>query len=139
MRDAVIDSNVFVYGALDLTAEGPIAEAVLRKAATVWAPASVFAECLNALRRHVKRGDLSADEAETRLDQIPPLIAHAVPVPDLWRRALQLSELADHSPFDTLFVALAEREELPVVTFDRKLANKFPQLCLAPAAFLAAP
>ena len=138
MKTAVLDTNVFVYALGPVTPDTAVAARVLKAADVVWAPGALFAECANVMRHHVRRGNLTTADAVQRLRLIPPLVANAVPVPELWERALQLSETADHSPFDTLFVALAEREDLPLVTFDRKLANEFPARCVAPAAFAAA-
>ena len=139
MTAAVVDTNVFILAVVRVLPEAVPAAEVLRVTDEIWVPGSLFAECANVMRNHVRRGDFTTAEAIDLLEVIPPLVTQIGPVPSLWRRALELSEAEDHSPFDTLFVALAEREGLRVVTFDRKLANKFPAYCLDPAAFLAAP
>ena len=134
---AVLDANVFVLAVADTGVDRARAEAVLMATDVAWAPASVFAECVSAMREHVRRGNLTTADAADRPDEIEGFVTHAAPVPPLWRRALQLSEMKNHSPYDTLFVALAERENLRVVTFDRKLVAKFFGRCVGPAAYLA--
>ena len=57
----------------------------------------------------------------------------------LWRRALDLPVETDHPPYDTLFVALAEREGTRLVTYDAKLLAAFPNVAVTPADFLSEP
>jgi predicted nucleic acid-binding protein len=46
---------------------------------------------------------------------------------DIREIALRLAVEANHSFYDALFVAAAVREQVQVITFDRKLAAKFPE------------
>ena len=135
----VADTNVLIYAATDEPTFGPEASAVLAAAAAVHVPASAPAEAVQTLWRLVKAGDVPEGEMTARLARVAATIDHVAPVIPLWDRAAELALQHDHSPYDTLFVALAERESLRLVTFDRKLARKFPLQCVEPAAFLASP
>ena len=134
----VADTNVLVYAATGDPQFGAEAAAVLAAAGPVQAPASAPAEILQSLWRLEKAGLLGAGAVTGAMTACAAAIDHVVPVLPLRDRAMELARTHDHSPYDTLFVALAEREGLRVVTFDRKLAGKFPSLCVEPAAFLAA-
>ena len=135
----VADTNVLIYAATDEPTFGPQASAVLVAAGTVHVPASAPAEAVQTLWRLLKVGAFPPGEMTARLARIASVIDHLAPVIPLWDRAAELAQQHDHSPYDTLFVALAEREGLRVVTFDRTLARKFPTHCVEPAAFLAGP
>ena len=139
MIAAVVDANIFIYATFNVPGMAAEAKDVLRRADVVHAPSSLHAELVSTIWQKAKRGEITAADGRRGLAVFPSLITRTTPVQKLWNRALELSLAEDHSPYDTLFIALAEREELPVVTFDRKLANKFPAYCLDPAAFLAAP
>jgi predicted nucleic acid-binding protein len=36
------------------------------------------------------------------------------------------------SPYDTLFVALAQRQDLPLATFDKQVLKVFPNVAVRP-------
>jgi predicted nucleic acid-binding protein len=55
-------------------------------------------------------------------------------VPSLWSSALVLATRHRHSPHDTLFVALAERLDCPLVTYDQRVLELFPQVAVTPDA-----
>ena len=139
MRRAVVDANVFIYAAFNVPGDGPVAREVLRAVDEAWVPTSLPAELVSTVWQKVRRGETDTEDGRAALAAFPHAIDRLVPVAELWGRALDLSLAHNHSPYDTLLVALAEREGLPVVTFDRKLANKFPTACTGPRSFLAAP
>lgn len=60
------------------------------------------------------------------LEDAEALIDKIVPSAHVWEVALELAVGASHSFYDTLFVAVAIREQVQVLTFERKLATKFP-------------
>jgi predicted nucleic acid-binding protein len=88
---------------------------------TLIAPELLFAEASNALWAMCRRGDISkSDFAEA----ISVLKAAPVAVPVSMR---QLAEMAgrlaidlDHPVYDCVYLALAMREDCPVVTADRR-------------------
>jgi predicted nucleic acid-binding protein len=50
----------------------------------------------------------------------------------LWQSALDRAVASDIPVYDTLFVELAEREDVPLVTFDRKLIAAYPAVAKRP-------
>ncbi len=86
------------------------------------APHLIDAEVGNVLRRHERDGRISADEARRALRAGGALIEHryphAGPLADLawtWRRSVTF--------YDALYVALAARLGVPLITADRRLSS----------------
>ena len=105
----------------------------------VWAPTTLFTETANVVQKMVRGGNVSFAEADLILDSVRQYVTRPVPVPDLWKTAVRLSVRHQHPAFDMLYVALAERENLSLVTFDNPLRTKCPHVCEDPAAFAARP
>ena len=137
MLTAVIDTNLLVYAAVQDPLRGTVSQQVLDRCDRVAAPDSVFAEATSAVAKLLP-GGVSVSECVSFLDDLFLSVTFTVPAHHLWRRALEHHAATGHSTYDTLFVALAESENCSLVTFDRSLRARFPQICLAPAAFLAA-
>jgi predicted nucleic acid-binding protein len=133
--DLVLDTNVVFYYLLKVTPFWPQVRRLLRRAGRIAAPASWEAEILSALWKAVGRALLSRDEALAKLAAVSSLQIESVPVPSLWSSALVLATGHKHSPHDTLFVALAQRLERPLVTYDERVLERFPGLAVPPEAF----
>ena len=139
MIAAVVDANVFIYAVFNVPGVGEDAKEVFRRVDEVHVPSSLLAELVSTVWQKAKRREITPADGRQGLAAFPSLIDRTANVAALWNRALELPLAEDHSPYDTLFVALAERENLRLVTFDRKLARKFPLRCVESAAFLAGP
>ena len=139
MSPAVADTNVLIAAAAGYPGQGPVARAALLRAGTVWAPTTAFMEAANIGQKLVRGGVRSLPEVDVILGKVEATVTRPVPVPDLWKAAVRLSVKHQHPAFDMLFVALAERENLSLVTFDNPLRTKCPHVCEAPAAFAARP
>jgi predicted nucleic acid-binding protein len=100
----------------------------------VLAPALWEAELANVLWMAVRSGVLPGEEAAGKLGLAGRLGIHSVPTRRLWHGALLRAVQAAIPVYDTLFVELAEREGLPLITFDSKMARAYPQLCKRPGA-----
>jgi predicted nucleic acid-binding protein len=135
----VVDTMVFVYAALNVQPFRDDCYAVLTAGPDVIVPESLLAELLNAAWMHVRKSGLSVATAEAALDDALSYVARRVPIDDLWHDGLRLAVAAGHSPYDTLFVALAEREGTQVITYDAKLLTTFPGIAVSPAEYLASP
>ncbi|MEK7404886.1 MAG: hypothetical protein AAB225_07235, partial [Acidobacteriota bacterium] len=61
---------------------------------------------------------------------------HSVPSRELWRGALVRAVGSGVAVYDTLFVELANRERLPLATFDAKILSAFPGIAKRPGALL---
>ncbi len=87
----------------------------------IWAPHLVDAEIGHALRRIVRSGELSVRAARSALDDLADLPLRRAGHVGLLSRAWELRENVTF--YDGLYVALAERLGLPLVTLDSRLAS----------------
>ena len=94
-------------------------------AALVVAPEFVLAEVANALWRKVRLGAIGAAEARAAQASLTGLFARLIPLEALQDGALDLSLRRDHPAYDCFYVALAMREAAPLLTADRRLAQRF--------------
>ncbi len=86
-----------------------------------WAPHLVDAEVGHALRRTVLAGELSADDARAALDDLADLPIRRAGHRGILGRAWELR--SNLTFYDGLYVALAERVDLPLLTLDARLAS----------------
>lgn len=117
----VVDASVVVEFLADGEGAGAAEERLRPQGEPLWAPHLVDAEVGHALRRAVRVGALTADEAEEALWELDDLplhrISHEVLVHHAWT-------LRDNVTFyDGLYVALAEMLDEPLVTFDARLGR----------------
>jgi len=133
----VVDTNVFVYALLREPEFYREAAAILRNVPFIVVPDSFRAELVNAVWQWVRARDLTLDEGVSVLRDSEETVARVIPTTSLWERALALAVDNGHSPYDTLFVALAESEGTKLVTYDAKLRQTFPEIALSPAEYLA--
>ena len=86
----------------------------------VWAPHLVDAEVGHVLRRAVASAELTARSAAAALDDLAEFPLRRAAHLGLLRRAWTLRKNVTF--YDALYVALAERLDMPLLTFDRRLA-----------------
>ena len=128
----VVDTNVLAYHLLGTPRFAAEAEEFLGAAEEILAPALWEAEIANVVWMAVRAGVLPPRQAPIRLTLAARLGVRSVPIRALWQGALVRSMQAGVTVYDTLFVELAERERLPLATFDRKLIQAFPALAKRP-------
>jgi predicted nucleic acid-binding protein len=75
---------------------------------------------------------LPSVEGTAKLHLARHLGIHTVATRALWHGALLRSVETGVAVYDTLFVELAEREQAPLVTFDRRLLERWPALACRP-------
>ena len=131
---AVIDTNVIAYFLLGTERFVDEARDFMTALVEAWAPAVWEAELANVLWMATRHNVLSLDEAAKRLTLADGLGVHAVPNRTLWQGALVRAHQANTAVYDTLFVELAVREQLPLATFDRAVLKAFPGVAARPAA-----
>lgn len=88
------------------------------------APDVLVAECLNALRRKVLRGEINRHQALFAVAVLNQAQITLEPSRPLAQRALELSLHLSHPIYDCLYLALAERRDVPLITADQKLVNR---------------
>jgi predicted nucleic acid-binding protein len=87
----------------------------------------------NVLWQWVRRNALAPEMAATLMEDAEALTSRVVTSEALWRPALALAIEYSHPVYDTLFIALAQREHTHVVTFDQRLLGRFPDWSMKPA------
>lgn len=122
----VIDTMVFAYALLRVEAKREQAIAALETAAQIIVPDSLFAELGNVVWQWIQFQQLPLQTGLAVLEDAEALVDKVLPISRLREMALELAVQANHSFYDALFVAAAIQEKTEVVTFDRKLATKFP-------------
>lgn len=108
----------------------------LRDRAPKWcAPRYAEIELLNALWKHLRRGDFSLEDAGERYWAASALIGQSFDVdPEV---ALRIAAANRCSVYDARFVALADKLNVPLATYDGRILAKFeravtPEQILAP-------
>jgi predicted nucleic acid-binding protein len=75
---------------------------------------------------------LVAEDGRKRLSLAAKLGIQSVPSKTLWHGALERAVQSGVAVYDTLFVELAKRENLPLATFDAKVLAAFPDVAVRP-------
>ena len=122
----VIDTMVFVYALLRVESKYEQALAVLAEAEQIIVPDSFFAELGNVVWQWIVFRQLPINIGLDVLHDAEELVTKVIPVTSVLDAALRLSAEKNHSLYDTVFVAAAIQEQVQVITFDRKFADKFP-------------
>jgi len=135
---AVVDTNVVAYYLLGTIPFAKEAGRFWRVAGQVSAPAIWQAELANVLWRAVCKGVLADDEALSRLDLATRLGIGSVSSDTLWQGALVRAIHSGIAVYDTLFVELAFREGVPLITFDAHLCRTFPDIAKRPRELIPA-
>jgi len=117
----VVDASVLV----EYLAGGERAEEawvrLSARAAPIWAPHLIDAEVGHVLRRGVLAGELGAGTARAVLDDLAEFPLRRVGHVGLLERAWALR--GNVTFYDAMYVALAERLDLPLVTLDARLSK----------------
>lgn len=122
----VVDASVAVLWTL--TQCNSDKAAALQAEDELIAPSLIVAEVGNAIWKAARRGDLPKREARTAIEIALGPISALTPMEDLHARALELALELDHAIYDCFYLALAERERVPLVCADGPLMNKAKKL-----------
>lgn len=135
--NAIVDTNVVAYYILGTEPFVEETKAFWRAVEKAYAPSLWAAEFANVLWMAIRAQVLPADEGHQRLQLAARLGIRSVPIRTVWQGALGQATSADISVYDTLFVELATRRSLPLVTFDARVLKAFPDVAHRPAFLLA--
>ncbi len=131
---AVVDTNVIAYLLLGTDQFVEEAQGLMAALTEAWAPALWEAELANALWMATRHNVLTLDEAGKRLTLANGFRIHSVANRTLWHGALVRAHASNVAVYDTLFVELACREQLPLATFDDALLKAFPDIAVRPGS-----
>lgn len=136
--NAVVDTNVVAYYLLGTEPFAREAGWFWRSVRRATAPAVWEAELANVIWMAVRTGVVSSAVGHRRLRLASRLGIRTVPNRLVWQGALARAVGSDVPVYDTLFVELAVREKIPMVTFDAKVLNAFPEVAMRPGTLGAA-
>ena len=80
-------------------------------------------EIAHALSKGFRQGKLSEEEADAHLASLLLALPQLVPSFDLLAQAFEISQQTRTGVYDALYLAVGEKEQLTVLTADRKLAK----------------
>lgn len=118
MRPAVFDASVAVKIFLPVEDAGRAETAAHRY--TIVAPELVVVEATNAFWKYVRKGMTSLEDC---LIAVRNLSGFADLRPDrtLYPEALEIAAELDHPVYDCVYLALARRDKLPLLSADQRL------------------
>ena len=129
---AVVDTNVVAYYVLGTPEFDVEVREFWRRVEDPTAPALWEAELANVIRMSVRGDVLTKEDAPAKLRLAGQLGIHSVSVRKLWQGSLQRALESGVPVYDTLFVELADREQLPLATFDKKMLVTYPDIAKRP-------
>jgi len=129
---AVVDTNVIAYFLLGTDGFRDECERFWREVEEPSAPASWEAELTNVLWMATRKRVLDLPEALHRLELAKGLGIRSVAVNTLWGGALVRAQGSGLAAYDALFVELADREAVPLATFDEPVIKAFPRVAMHP-------
>jgi predicted nucleic acid-binding protein len=98
-----------------------LAVALLNRGEPLIAPDLVLAEVCNAAWKSLRRGEIAAAQLDQVAIDLPEAFQRLIPLDRLVRPAAALARELDHPVYDCFYLALAEAEDAPMVTADRRL------------------
>jgi predicted nucleic acid-binding protein len=129
---AVVDTNVIAYYALGTPEFDTEVREFWRRVEDPIAPALWEEELANVIWMSVCGDVLTKEDAPAKLRLAARLGIHSVSARKLWQGALHRALESGVAVYDTLFVELANREQLPLATFDKKVLTTYPDIAKRP-------
>jgi predicted nucleic acid-binding protein len=125
-RALVIDASVALKWLLDEPLSGRAAELVesaFSDAIRLVAPDLLLVEMAHVFWRKERRGELRGADVDAAVEQLTRLPVRTVPSRWLWEPALGCARDTGASVYDAMYVALADRLGVPLVTADAALVR----------------
>lgn len=87
------------------------------------APDIFIPEICNVVWKKVKIHDISLEQGQAIVTNVPMVLDYLVPSSEVTKRAFDLAVQFNHPLYDCLYLALAERESITLITDDGKLVK----------------
>jgi predicted nucleic acid-binding protein len=136
-RRYVVDTNILSYYALSTAPFHTEVSSLFSMLFKLIAPDSWRSEFLSVVWQAIHSQGIDLDAGLELLEEVESLLNWSVPVGSLWREALVLAVEHDFSTYDTLFIILAEREHINLLTYDQRLLTAFPEIAKRPDQVLS--
>ena len=96
----------------------------LAESGALLAPDLILVECANVAWRRVLAGSVPLAQAEAFLAALPRWFDTLAPSAELYDHAFRIAHDLRHPVYDCVYLGLAEREELPLVTADQAFVSR---------------
>lgn len=124
----VIDSSVALKWWLDDEEYVEEARFLLNEVVTgnieLVVPELWFYEIANGINTAVKRGRISNDTGEEFIEELQSVTATLVPVNSHLSKTYKESAKYNHAIYDIVYMVVAESEQIPFITADKKFSDK---------------
>lgn len=121
--DASVGIKLFVIEPLSDAAHSLFAHITL-PGTRFYTPDLFYVECTNVLWKYVRRGKMPIEDANAAVDKLCRLALRPSATASLVSDALEIAETYDVTAYDAVHVALARRQNTPLVTADEALVRK---------------
>ena len=122
MTPLVVDASVVIKWALPEVL-GEAALRLLAESESFIAPDFLFAETANAIRKTVRRGEISAEAGLLLIAEIDTVEIEPVSCRNLASQAYEIAVTHGRSVYDSMYVALAMQRNTRLITADDRLFN----------------
>lgn len=116
----IVDASVAVKWVLDEAGDLE-ARAIIERRVPLIAPELIVAEVTNAAWRRYLKGDIPLSQARLITIDVPRMFSELFALAPLRGMALSIAAELRHPVYDCFYLALAEEQEMTVVTADRRL------------------
>jgi predicted nucleic acid-binding protein len=116
--DTSVVADVLVSGIYTIQAERLML--LVDSTTKLLVPGFCLVECTNVLWKRVRSHDISQEEAETLADDLMTLPLSIASVDTLFKRALQIGLAHQLAIYYSIYIALAEKYQHPLVTADAR-------------------
>jgi predicted nucleic acid-binding protein len=118
----VVDASVAAQWVLPEARSGA-ANALRQTGEPLIAPDLAYAEIGNAIWKRAVQRELTAAEATEALSAAVGVYTSLIPMAELAARATEIAIAIKHPIYDCFYLALAERENAPLISADKRLLS----------------
>lgn len=116
----VIDANVGIKWFIQ-ESRSSAARKILETGSSFIAPDIIIPEICNVVWKKVKNQEITPEQGQAIVTNVSLIFNHIVSSSELAQRAFALAVQFNHPVYDCLYLALAERESITLITDDAKL------------------